>query len=40
MKNCGQFRELFRAYALGALDAEQRAALEAHLAAGCKDCAS
>jgi anti-sigma-K factor RskA len=40
MKNCSQFRELFRAYEVGALDAEQRAALEAHLAAGCKDCAS
>ena len=40
MKNCDQFRELFGAYALGALDAKERAALEAHLAAGCKDCAS
>ena len=39
MKNCDQFRELFGAYALGALDAKERAALEAHLAAGCKDCA-
>jgi anti-sigma-K factor RskA len=27
------------AYALGALDAEERAALEAHLASGCQDCA-
>jgi len=39
VKNCGQFRELFEAYALGALDAPERAALEAHLATGCKDCA-
>jgi anti-sigma-K factor RskA len=33
-----QFRELLEAYALGALDATERAALEAHLAAGCPDC--
>lgn len=39
MKNCGQFREMFEAYALGALDADERAALEAHLTTGCKDCA-
>lgn len=39
MKNCGQFRELFEAYALGALDAEERIALEVHLATGCSDCA-
>ncbi len=39
MKNCEQFREMFEAYALGALDAQERAALEAHLATGCKDCA-
>ena len=39
MKNCDQFRELFEAYALGSLDAAERAALEAHLATGCKDCA-
>ena len=39
MKNCDQFRELIEAYALGALDPEDRAALEAHLAAGCADCA-
>ena len=39
MKNCDQFREMFEAYALGALDAAERAALEAHLATGCKDCA-
>ena len=34
-----QFRELIEAYALGALDAAERAALEAHLAAGCPECA-
>ncbi len=39
MKNCDQFREMFEAYALGALDPEDRAAIEAHLASGCSDCA-
>ncbi|MFI5093172.1 MAG: anti-sigma factor [Candidatus Acidiferrum sp.] len=39
MKDCAQFRELIEAYALGALDPEERAALEAHLATGCADCA-
>ena len=39
MKGCAQFRELMEAYALGALDPEERAALEAHLATGCPDCA-
>ena len=39
MSTCEQFRELIEAYALGALDAEERAALEAHLAGGCQDCA-
>jgi anti-sigma-K factor RskA len=33
-----QFRELIEGYALGALDANERAALEAHLAAGCPEC--
>jgi anti-sigma-K factor RskA len=33
-----QFRELIQAYALGALDAPERAALEAHLATGCSEC--
>jgi len=33
-----QFRELIEAYALGALDASERTALEAHLAAGCPEC--
>ena len=39
MKNCDQFREMYEAYALGALDPAERAALEAHLATGCQDCA-
>ena len=39
MKNGDQFRELIEAYALGALDPEDRAALEAHLATGCPECA-
>jgi anti-sigma-K factor RskA len=34
-----QFRELIEGYALGALDASERAALEAHLAVGCLECA-
>lgn len=34
-----QFRELIEGYALGALDASERAALEAHLAVGCPECA-
>jgi anti-sigma-K factor RskA len=40
VSNGDQFRELVEAYALGALDAEECAAFEAHLAAGCADCAS
>jgi len=39
VSNGDQFRELIEAYALGALDAEERAAVEAHLATGCQDCA-
>jgi anti-sigma factor RsiW len=39
VKNCDQFRELIEAYALGALDPEERSQLEAHLATGCADCA-
>jgi anti-sigma-K factor RskA len=39
VKNCELFRELYEAYALGALDAAERAPLEAHLVAGCADCA-
>lgn len=38
MSNADQFRELVEAYALGALDAKERAAFEAHLATGCADC--
>ncbi len=38
MANADQFRELIEAYALGALDPEERASLEAHLAEGCADC--
>lgn len=39
MTNCDQFREMYEAYALGALDPPERAALEAHLASGCAECA-
>ena len=39
MKNCEPFKELIEAYALGALDADERAAFEAHLATDCADCA-
>ncbi len=38
MSEQDQFRELIEAYALGALDASERAALEAHLAGGCPEC--
>jgi anti-sigma-K factor RskA len=33
-----QFRELIEAHALGALDANEHASLEAHLASGCAEC--
>jgi anti-sigma-K factor RskA len=39
VSNCDQFREMYEAYALGALDPPERAALEAHLATGCAECA-
>ena len=39
MSNCYQFPEMYEAYALGALDAPERDALEAHLATGCAQCA-
>jgi anti-sigma-K factor RskA len=39
VKHCDQFRELIEAYALGALDPEERSQLESHLATGCPDCA-
>ncbi len=38
MSSTDQFGELLEAYALGALDAPERAALEAHLATHCKEC--
>jgi anti-sigma-K factor RskA len=38
VRNCDQFRERTEAYALGALDPEERVALEVHLASGCPDC--
>lgn len=34
-----KFRELIEAYALGALDEQERTMLESHLSAGCADCA-
>jgi anti-sigma-K factor RskA len=39
LKNCEPFKELIEGYALGALDAEERDAFEAHLATDCADCA-
>jgi len=39
MSNGDQFRELIEAYALGTLDPQERASLEAHLAEGCAECA-
>jgi anti-sigma-K factor RskA len=39
VSNCDQFRELYEAYALGALDPPEHAALQAHLATGCAECA-
>jgi anti-sigma factor RsiW len=33
------FRELIEAYAIGSLDAAERAELEAHLSGGCSECA-
>ena len=38
MSDLDKFREMVEAYALGALDAEDRVAFEAHLASGCADC--
>jgi anti-sigma factor RsiW len=32
------FRELIEGYAIGSLDAAERAELEGHLAEGCADC--
>jgi anti-sigma-K factor RskA len=39
VNNCEQFRELIEAYALGALNADERIALDAHLSTGCMNCA-
>jgi hypothetical protein len=39
VSNCDQFREMYEPYALGALDSPERAALQAHLATGCVECA-
>jgi anti-sigma factor RsiW len=39
VSNCDQFREMYEAYALGALDPPERAAVEAHLGTGCAECA-
>jgi anti-sigma-K factor RskA len=39
VSNCDQFREMYEAYALSALDPPERAAFEAHLATGCAECA-
>jgi len=38
VNNCEQFRELIEAYALGALDADERTDLDVHLASGCVNC--
>jgi anti-sigma factor RsiW len=38
VSNHDQLRELIQGYALGALDAQERAAFEAHLASGCSEC--
>jgi anti-sigma-K factor RskA len=38
VSNCDQFRELYEAFALGALDAADRIELEKHLATGCAEC--
>ena len=38
MNTHDHFRELIEAYAIGSLDAAERAELEAHLAGGCSEC--
>ena len=35
---CQELHELFELYALGVLEAEERAEIDAHLARGCKAC--
>lgn len=39
MKNCDTYRDLIEAYALGALDANERVPFEEHLATNCRECA-
>ncbi len=39
MNEHDQFRELIEGYALGSLDEQERATLDAHLASGCAECA-
>jgi anti-sigma factor RsiW len=39
VSSCDQFREMYEAYALGALDAAELSAFEAHLASRCATCA-
>ncbi len=38
MNDCAQLKEHYEAYALGALEGEERAEFEAHLARGCPTC--
>ena len=38
MSDCAQFKEQYESYALGVLEGEERAALEAHLASACPVC--
>lgn len=40
MNDCSKFEEHYEAYALDALEGEDRAALEAHLTSGCSRCAA
>ncbi len=40
MSDCAQLKEHYEAYALGALEGEERAELEAHLARGCPTCSA
>jgi len=40
MSDCAQLKQHYEAYALGALEGEERAELEAHLARGCLTCSA
>ncbi len=40
MSDCAQLKEHYEAYALGALEGEERAELKAHLARGCPTCSA